>query len=128
MERDKLLIYIIDDSSFSRNQLSQTLANHGFTNTQKFEDATASFQNLQNKKPDLAIIDVVMPKTSGFEVARKFKEIDKSINIIMISSLSQERIILESISAGAMDFLQKPITESALIDSVEKALSIKASK
>lgn len=61
-----------------------------------------------------------MPKISGFELAQQLQEKFKKIKVIMISSLSQERIILESIASGAHDFIQKPIQESVLIDSVKK--------
>ena len=71
---------------------------------------------------NLYIIDIVMPEISGIELAKHISDQARrrNINIIMISSLKMEHIIVESISNGAIDFLQKPFEKEDLVRSVKK--------
>ena len=62
-----------------------------------------------------------MPEISGIELAQALNELKNKVTIIMMSSLKQEDIIIESIAVGAVDFLQKPFEKETLIKSVKKA-------
>jgi len=84
------------------------------------QGANEAIEILEKEKIDIAIIDVVMPDTSGIELAQKISSRFPATNIIMISSLAQENIVLDSITAGAQDFIQKPIKKEILIGSIEK--------
>jgi two-component system chemotaxis response regulator CheY len=75
---------------------------------------------LKERSAHVAIIDIVMPEVSGIELAESLNGIFKDLNIIMISSLAQENIIIDAISAGASDFIQKPFDKDILLNSVEK--------
>ena len=61
-----------------------------------------------------------MPDYNGIELAKHFKENFKDVFIIMVSSLNLEHIILESLRAGAVDYLHKPFTSDDLLSSVQK--------
>lgn len=115
-------IIVVDDSQFSREQITTILTQYGFEVTGQFSNANEALRFVSENPVHLAIIDVVMPKISGFELAQQIQNKFKKIKIIMVSSLSQERIILESIASGAHDFIQKPILETILIDSVKKVI------
>ena len=70
---------------------------------------------------NLFIIDIVMPEISGLELAEKITELAKKKKfIVMISSLKLQSLIIESISSGASDFLEKPFSPGDLINTVEK--------
>jgi two-component system chemotaxis response regulator CheY len=128
MDKSLYSIVIIDDSHFSREQIAKTLKENDFNVTGLFERPSDCISSLSEKQFNLAIIDVVMPKISGFDLAKRLKDYNSNIDIIMISSLSQERIILEAIASGAMDFIQKPIQEQILLDSVGKGFQIFSEK
>ena len=61
-----------------------------------------------------------MPKVSGIEIAKEITKNTKNKNIVIISSLDSENILIDSIASGAEGFLVKPIESSELISSVEK--------
>ena len=63
-----------------------------------------------------------MPEVSGIELADYITENFSDTGIIMISSLGHESIVIDSISAGANDYLQKPFTKEDLLTSVDKIL------
>ena len=62
-----------------------------------------------------------MPEISGIEFAQALSELKNKVLVIMMSSLKQEDIIIETIAAGAIDFLEKPFEKKQLIESVRKA-------
>ena len=67
--------------------------------------------------------DIVMPEVSGIELAELINQNYKDIYVIVVSSLSQEHVVLEAIGAGAADFIAKPISQQQLVESLEKIMS-----
>lgn len=120
--KEKYNIIVVDDAKFTLETLSHTLKENGYNVTGLFDSAQEAINFINESSVHIALIDVVMPKTSGFELAKAIIEKFKKIQIIMMSSLSQERIIIESISSGASDFLQKPIQDATLFDSLNKVI------
>tara|TARA_Y100000768_G_scaffold388965_1_gene389390 strand:- start:10621 stop:10938 length:318 start_codon:yes stop_codon:yes gene_type:complete len=78
---------------------------------------------LRDRKAHLAIIDIVMPEVSGIELAEYITENFQNTAIIMVSSLAQESVVIDSISSGASDFLQKPFKKEDLLTSIDKILA-----
>ncbi len=116
-------ILIVDDSDFSRNNISIMLDNPRYNIIGEAANAKEAINILKDRKAHLAIVDVVMPEVSGIELAEYITENFSDTAIIMISSLGQESIVIDSISAGASDYIQKPFKKDDLITSVEKILS-----
>ncbi len=116
-------IIIVDDSDFSRSIISKMLTEDGFQVIGEASSAESALSMIKEKKPDIVIVDIVMPNVSGLELTEKLNQTAPNVSVIMISSLSQEHIVLDAISAGASDFIAKPIQKQQLIDSVEKIMS-----
>lgn len=124
MEADETYrILIVDDSDFSRNNISLMLDNPRFNIIGEASGAKEAVKILNDRKAHIAIVDIVMPEISGIELAERIKESFSDTQIIMISSLAQENIVIDAISVGASDFLQKPFTKETLINSIEKVIS-----
>ena len=118
---DKLKILIVDDSDFNRRTMVEILTSEGFNVVGQAASAEDAIQIAHTVKPNVIFIDIIMPDISGLELAKHFQE--KSIGekyIIMMSSLNIESIVIESISNGATDFLQKPFERDNLVHVVEK--------
>jgi DNA-binding NtrC family response regulator len=118
---DILKILIVDDSEFNRRAMVHILTEEGFNVVGEAGSAEQGIQAAASTKANLIFIDIVMPERSGLELAKHFQ--DKSVAnrfIIMMSSLNIESMVIESISNGAVDFLQKPFEKEDLIKSVEK--------
>lgn len=120
MDRNKCKILVVDDSEFSRLSIAQMLESEGLKVLAQAQSANEALEVLDKEKIDIAIIDVVMPEVSGIELAKDISSKYPNTNIIMISSLGQENIVLDSITAGAQDFIQKPIKKEILLNSIEK--------
>ena len=119
-----LKIAIVDDSDFSRNIIGKMLKDGGFNVVGEANSAEAALRMIKEKKPNVVITDIVMPEISGIELTAKINEAFDNTYVIVISSLSQEHIVLEAIGAGATDFIAKPINQQQLTDSLEKILSL----
>lgn len=118
---DILRILIVDDSAFNRRSMSDILTNEGFNVVGLAASAEDAIQIAHGSKANLIFIDIVMPEISGLELTKHFQEKQAGERfIIMMSSLNIESIVIESISNGAIDFLQKPFEREDLIKAVEK--------
>ena len=84
-------------------------------------DQVASFQ------PDLILLDVMMPKLSGFEVCQQLKANadTRKILVLMVTALNERGDIERAVEAGTDDFLSKPVNKAALIKRVENMLATK---
>lgn len=81
----------------------------------------------RNELPDLILLDVMMPKMSGFEVCRRLKADRNTINIpiIMVTALSELCDIERAIDSGTDDFLSKPVNKLELLTRVKTMLKLK---
>jgi two-component system chemotaxis response regulator CheY len=68
-------------------------------------------------------MDIVMPEVSGIQLTEKIIANFSNVGVIMVSSLTHEQVVLESIAAGAADFINKPINPLQLTEAVEKFLT-----
>ncbi|RIK85863.1 MAG: two-component system response regulator [Planctomycetota bacterium] len=84
-------------------------------------DKAASFQ------PDLILLDVMMPKLSGFEVCQKLKSdpATKGIMILMVTALNEHGDMERAVDAGTDDFLSKPVDKVSLVKRVENMLKLR---
>ena len=119
---EKLKIVVVDDSEFTRQTTAQILNDAGHNVVAQFGSAAETIRFTADSSADLFIIDVVMPEVSGTELAKHLTDNSglDGTNIIMVSSLDTENIIIESISNGAIDFIKKPFAANELLQSVSK--------
>ena len=123
----KARILVIDDQPQNVKLLDQLLSLSGF------EVATASsgaegLERLAAGKPDLVLLDVVMPKMSGYEVCRAIRADARTalLPVVMVTALDPAEERIKGIEAGADDFLSKPINQPELLARVKSLLRIRA--
>jgi CheY-like chemotaxis protein len=111
-------ILIADDSSFMRNMIKDILrkTDHQLLEA---EDGEQAITIAQSDKPDLILLDIIMPNMDGIEVLKK---LDKTIKIIVVSAIGQEKMLEEAKTFGAFAYIVKPFEEALLLAEVEKAL------
>lgn len=115
-----LKIVIVDDSDFSRSIIRKMLSEENMNVVGEANGAETALAIIKETNPNIVITDIVMPEVSGIELTENITKNFDGISVIVVSSLSQEHIILEAIAAGASDFIAKPIQKQQLIDSIEK--------
>ena len=91
-------------------------------------DGQQTLDKTDTFKPDLILLDVMMPKLSGFEVCKKLKSAEETrgIMILMVTALSELGDIERAVDAGTNDFLTKPVNKVELLKRVENMLQLKS--
>ena len=109
-------ILIVDDSATDRQFLSDLLAKNGFqvTTANSADEALAKAKSL---KPDLVLMDIVMPGQNGFQATRTLSkdEATKSIPIIICTSKGQDTDKAWGMKQGARDYIVKPVSQADLL-------------
>ena len=119
----KKKILVIEDEPHISKLVKVVLEKKGFEVIQAFV-GREGLQKAKSEKPDLIILDVMMPKMDGFEVAKILgaaKE-TKEIPIIMLSSAAQFKDKIKGIESGAVDYLTKPFDNKELLEKVKECL------
>lgn len=122
MTRGNLKVVVVDDSDFSRSLIIKMVKDAEFQVVGEASSAATALQIIKEKDPHVVITDIVMPEVSGIELTESINQNFKDTYVIVVSSLSQEHVVLEAIGAGAADFIAKPISQQQLIDSLEKIM------
>ena len=113
-------ILVVDDSPTDRHYLTDMLVKSGYqvSAAENAEDALAKARQL---KPDLVLMDIVMPGQNGFQATRALTRDDatKHIPVIICTTKDQETDKIWGLRQGAKDYVTKPINEADLIDKIK---------
>ena len=119
-------ILVVDDTAKNAKLLADLLAVKGYSVITAGSGREALAQ-LEAERPDLVLLDVVMPEMSGYEVCRKIREnaATRILPVVMVTALDPAEERVKGIEAGADDFLAKPINQAELLARVRSLLRIK---
>lgn len=120
----KVKILVVDDIPLNVLLVKKMLQPLGF-DTSEAEDGIVAMEKIGADKPDLILLDLMMPRMDGFEVLRRLRASDdtKSIPVIILSALNSNDDVAKGISMGAEDYITKPIIMDRLQSSVIKQLN-----
>ncbi|MCL6473055.1 MAG: response regulator transcription factor [Firmicutes bacterium] len=107
-------ILIIEDDPLIRETLEYSLRGVGFT-VLTAENGSQGLSKVKDGKPDLILLDLLLPEVDGFEVCRRIREYDEDVSIIMITALEDQRSKLKGFSVGADDYITKPFSVEELV-------------
>lgn len=90
-------------------------------------DGQETLEKVRSHRPDLILLDIMMPKMSGFEVCRQLKDDPETadIPILMVTSLHEPADIERGVQAGTDDFLSKPIHKQVLLKRIQSLLKVR---
>jgi two-component system alkaline phosphatase synthesis response regulator PhoP len=119
-------VLIADDNEANVELLEAYLAPLGL-DTAVAIDGQDTLDKVASFKPDLILLDIMMPKLSGFEVCQRLKSDPASsgIMILMVTALNELGDIERAVEAGTDDFLSKPVNKVELIKRVENMLKLR---
>ena len=117
-------VLIVDDLTFIKMVLKDLVEKAGFRVVGEASDGEEALRLFDEKRPDVVLMDITMPKMDGLTALQRILEKDPQAKVIMCSALGQQRLILQAIQLGAKDFIVKPFRPERVIGSITKLLDI----
>jgi len=115
-------ILLVDDAAFMRMMLKDILTKNGYDVVGEAENGVKAIEKFKELKPSLTILDITMPEMNGIQAAKGIKTLDANALIIMCSAMGQQAMVIESIQAGARDFIVKPFQADRVLEAVQKVI------
>lgn len=115
-------ILICDDATFMRMMIKDILIKNGYEVAGEAENGLVAIEKYNELKPDLVLMDITMPEMDGITALKKIVESDSEAKIIMCSAMGQQSMVIDSIQAGAKDFIVKPFQAERVVEAVQKVV------
>lgn len=115
-------VLLADDAAFMRAWLREILEPEGLLVVAEAESGADATRAFAAHRPDLVLLDVSMPPTSGLEALRAIRTLDPSARVVMRSARGQEAAVMEALRAGALDYVVKPLHPATVLSTVRAAL------
>ena len=109
------MVLVVDDDMVVRIMVRETLEEAGFL-VEEAEDGDQALSAVERLRPELVLLDIMMPGLDGYEVCKKLKadERTKDIPVIFLSAKDEEDDIVKGFELGAVDYISKPISREIL--------------
>ena len=116
-------ILICDDAAFMRMMIKDILTKNGYNVCGEAENGLKAVEKYNELKPDLVLMDIMMPEMDGIQALKNIKAANPGAMVIMCSAMGQQAMVIESIQAGAKDFIVKPFQAEKVVTSVNNVLN-----
>ncbi len=120
-ESDNKTVFIVDDDEGVRRALSFLLRSAGHA-VEIFSSAREFLERYDATRRGCVLLDVCMPQSSGLDLQRELKVRSSALPVIFITGHATIPTAVAALRAGALDFIEKPIREDAVLDSIQRAL------
>jgi two-component system, chemotaxis family, chemotaxis protein CheY len=111
-------ILVVDDSPVVRNFHTNILKKEGF-HVESAEDGIVALEKALITDYDLILCDINMPNMDGFTFVRKFRELEKEVPVIIISTQEEHHQTIEGFNAGANLYIVKPVSPQRLVEHIK---------
>src|SRR5947199_7267540 len=113
-------ILVAEDETIIRLDLRELLERAGFEVCAEARDGVEAVELASSERPDLAVLDVKMPRLDGIEAARRILE-ERPIPIVMLTAYGQDELVARAVEAGVFGYLVKPFREQDLLPAIQTA-------
>ncbi len=121
-------IMLVDDEPINTDVLQTYLEGEGYRNFITTSESVKALEIMQRKKPDVVLLDLMMPEVSGFDILTSMRadKVLQHIPVVILTSSDDAETKLKALQLGAMDFLAKPVDASELALRLRNTLAAKA--
>ena len=114
-DTQKVKVLAVDDSKTMLAMISMHLKGSKFELVATASDAPEALEKYKQHRPQLVLMDLVMPKVTGAELLDQLLETDNSACVVIVSSAGTEQSVHDCLKKGAKSFLQKPLQKEAML-------------
>jgi two-component system, chemotaxis family, chemotaxis protein CheY len=116
---NKLNVLIVDDAPFIRDILRRILERSGHTVIGEAEDGVQAVAMSLEMRPDLVIMDIVMPNMTGVQATKEILANLPETKVIACSTIDQDNMLMKVMEAGAVEYIKKPFSAPDVIKIIE---------
>lgn len=102
--------------------LREILTSNGFEVVGEAKNGCEAVSLYQTEKPDLVVMDIVMPEMDGLSATEEIRKIDPGAKILFCSAMGQREMVMKALGMGARGFIVKPFDAGRLVETVRKAV------
>jgi RNA polymerase sigma factor (sigma-70 family) len=115
-------VFIVDDDDAVRDSIKELVESVGLQ-AEGYDSALAFLDAFEPQRPGCLVLDVRMAEMSGLVLQERLNELEASIPVILLTGHGDVPMAVQAMRSGAVDFIQKPYREQALLDSINAALA-----
>ena len=116
-------VLVADDSTLMRHVLVKILSEAGVQTVVQAWDGAMAVEKVVEEKPDLVLMDWIMPNMTGIEAVRKIRASGNKVPIIMCTTEGEQNRIVDALKAGANNFVVKPFESKTIVEKVKETLA-----
>jgi len=117
-------VVVIDDVFIDRRIMTQIMRSAGFDVVGEAEDGELGIMTVENEKPQLVILDYVMPKMNGMATLKELKKRYPKLPVIMQTSESDKEVATQLIKEGANDYIVKPLDRAIVLEKLKRMVDM----
>jgi FixJ family two-component response regulator len=118
-------VFVVDDDEAVRDSIQELVESVGLQ-AEGYDSALAFLDAFESQRPGCLVLDVRMAEMSGLVLQERLNELKASIPVILLTGHGDVPMAVQAMRSGAVDFIQKPYREQALLDSINVALTTDA--
>jgi two-component system response regulator DctR len=118
-------VFVVDDDAAVRDSIKELVESVGLQ-AESYDSALAFLDAFESQRPGCLVLDVRMAEMSGLVLQERLNELEASIPVILLTGHGDVPMAVQAMRSGAVDFIQKPYREQALLDSINAALAMDA--
>jgi len=115
-------VFIVDDDDAVRDSIKELVESVGLQ-AEGYDSALAFLDAFESQRPGCLVLDVRMAEMSGLVLQERLNELEASVPVILLTGHGDVPMAVQAMRGGAVDFIQKPYREQALLDSINAALA-----
>ncbi len=116
-------VLVCDDAMFMRTFISKALTEADYEIVGEAENGHQAVEQYKQLKPDVVIMDLVMPDMDGMAAVREIVKCDPKARILICSAMGQKNLMNQAVQAGAREFLVKPFQPMGIVEAVQRTLA-----
>lgn len=120
---ENIKLLVLEDNEIFQKSFLELSKRHSFEILGLSKTAKDLLQQIQDKKPQVVILDLVIPEEDVLTLIQTIKSLYPEIPLIVCSSLKEEHVVSKVLKAGCFDYIFKPFEEKQLAESIQKAVA-----